>query len=176
MPRLSLCVAGLSLAFSQAVWADVTVNMATVNAQGKVQDIGSVTISETRYGLVFTPDLKGLSPGLHGFHVHEKPSCDPGEQNGKPVAALGAGGHLDPQKSGKHGLPWDESAHLGDLPALFVQADGSASYPVLAPRLNKLDLIKDRSLMVHEGGDNHADHPAPLGGGGPRMACGVIGG
>jgi Cu-Zn family superoxide dismutase len=30
--------------------------------------------------------------------------------------------------------------------------------------------------MIHAGGDNHADHPAPLGGGGARMACGVIGG
>jgi Cu-Zn family superoxide dismutase len=28
--------------------------------------------------------------------------------------------------------------------------------------------------MVHVGGDNHADHPQPLGGGGVRFACGVI--
>jgi Cu-Zn family superoxide dismutase len=28
--------------------------------------------------------------------------------------------------------------------------------------------------MVHAGGDNHADHPAPLGGGGMRILCGVI--
>ncbi|HPY41396.1 MAG TPA: superoxide dismutase [Cu-Zn] SodC2, partial [Thiolinea sp.] len=28
--------------------------------------------------------------------------------------------------------------------------------------------------MIHMGGDNHADHPAPLGGGGARMVCGVI--
>jgi Cu-Zn family superoxide dismutase len=29
--------------------------------------------------------------------------------------------------------------------------------------------------MLHAGGDNHSDHPAPLGGGGARIACGVIG-
>ncbi len=28
--------------------------------------------------------------------------------------------------------------------------------------------------MVHKGGDNHSDHPQPLGGGGARVACGVI--
>jgi Cu-Zn family superoxide dismutase len=28
--------------------------------------------------------------------------------------------------------------------------------------------------MVHAGGDNHSDHPAMLGGGGARMACGVV--
>jgi Cu-Zn family superoxide dismutase len=28
--------------------------------------------------------------------------------------------------------------------------------------------------MIHAGGDNHAEHPAPLGGGGPRIACGVV--
>jgi len=44
---------------------------------------------------------------------------------------------------------------------------------VLAPRLKLADL-PGRSLMVHAGGDNHADHPAPLGGGGARVACGVI--
>jgi Cu-Zn family superoxide dismutase len=48
-----------------------------------------------------------------------------------------------------------------------------ATNPVLAPRMKMADL-KGKALMVHVGGDNHADHPAPLGGGGARMACGVI--
>ena len=129
-------------------------------------------MSESRYGLVFTPRLEGLPPGLHGFHVHENPSCAPAEKDGAMVAALGAGAHYDPQGAGRHGLPWGDG-HLGDLPALYVAADGKASYPVLAPRLALKDLA-GRSLMVHAGGDNHADHPAPLGGGGGRLACGVI--
>jgi len=53
-------------------------------------------------------------------------------------------------------------------------ADGSANYPVLAPRLKKISEIKGHALMIHAGGDNHADMPKPLGGGGDRMACGVI--
>ena len=133
---------------------------------------GTITVTESPYGLVFTPALTGLPAGLHGFHVHENPSCLPGEKDGKKVPALGAGAHLDPQKTGKHGYPWGDG-HLGDLPPLYVGADGVANQPVLGPRL-KLDDLKGRSLMVHAGGDNHADHPAPLGGGGARIVCGVV--
>lgn len=63
---------------------------------------------------------------------------------------------------------------MGDLPVLIVAADGMAHQPVLAPRIDELDKIKGLALMVHAGGDNHADHPEPLGGGGARVACGVI--
>ena len=150
----------------------VTVNM--VDAKGVGPVVGAVRITETRYGLAFYPALKGLQPGLHGFHVHENPSCASVERDGVAVPALAAGGHLDPQAAKKHGEPWDDG-HLGDLPALYVAGDGSATNPVLAPRLKLADVL-NRSLMVHAGGDNHADHPAPLGGGGARVACGVIGG
>ena len=129
-------------------------------------------IVETPYGLAFYPTLTGLPPGLHGFHVHEKPSCAPGEQNGAMAPAIGAGGHLDPAGTKRHGTPWGDG-HLGDLPPLYVAADGSASAPVLGPRLKLADVV-DRALMIHAGGDNHADHPAPLGGGGGRIVCGVI--
>ncbi|MFN2376967.1 MAG: superoxide dismutase [Cu-Zn] SodC, partial [Candidatus Binatia bacterium] len=130
-----------------------------------------ITATDTGYGLLLTPALEGLPPGLHGFHVHENPSCDPGEKDGKKTAALGAGGHYDPATTRRHEGPYG-TGHLGDLPAIYVGPDGKASYPVLAPRLKVVDL-KGRSLMIHAGGDNHADHPAPLGGGGPRIACGV---
>lgn len=89
------------------------------------------------------------------------------------VAAGAAGGHLDPANTGKHLGPYAEG-HLGDLPAVYVDDQGNATYPVLAPRLKSLSEIKGKALMVHVGGDNHADHPKPLGGGGARYACGVI--
>jgi superoxide dismutase, Cu-Zn family len=152
--------------------AELKVAMNVVDAKGVAAAVGSVTVTETAYGLVFTPSLAGLPAGVHGFHVHEKPSCAAGEKDGKPVAALGAGGHLDPAGSGRHGTPWGDG-HLGDLPALVVDASGNASMPVLAPRLKLADL-KGRSLMIHAGGDNHADHPVALGGGGARLVCGVF--
>ncbi|UVW29027.1 superoxide dismutase [Cu-Zn] SodC [Massilia sp. H6] len=161
---------GASCAAANAADLQVTMKMATEKGEGAT--VGTVTVSENRHGLVFTPSLNGLPAGLHGFHVHENGSCAPQQKDGKPVAAGAAGGHLDPAKTGKHGLPWGEG-HLGDLPALSVDAKGAASNPVLAPRLKLAD-VKGKALMVHAGGDNHADHPAPLGGGGARMACGII--
>jgi len=149
----------------------LTIAMNVVDENGLAAGAGQVVVSETKFGLVFMPALSGLPAGLHGFHVHENPSCLAVEREGKKMVALAAGGHLDPAKTGKHDFPWGDG-HLGDLPALYVGADGRAVQPVLAPRLKLADL-KGRSLMVHAGGDNHADHPMPLGGGGGRIVCGV---
>jgi len=93
-------------------------------------------------------------------------------KDGKAVPALAAGGHYDPASTGKHEGPYG-NGHLGDLPALYVAADGKATLPVLAPRLKVSD-IKGRSLMIHAGGDNYSDAPALLGGSGARVACGVV--
>jgi superoxide dismutase, Cu-Zn family len=150
----------------------ITVPMTMVTDKGNGAAIGEVTISETRYGVVFTPMLANITAGLHGFHVHENPSCAPQEKDGKMVPALAAGGHYDPAGTKQHGLPWG-NGHLGDLPALYVDATGKANNPVLAPRL-KLKNLSGRALMIHMGSDNYADQPAPLGGGGARVACGVI--
>ena len=161
----------LACAFGGASAADITIPMKMLGGSGDAAK-GVVVVSETPYGLVFTPSLTGIPTGLHGFHVHENGSCADGQKDGKKVAGLAAGGHYDPKGSKKHGLPWGDG-HLGDLPALAVDADGKASNPVLAPRLKMADL-KGRSLMVHVGGDNHSDHPEMLGGGGARLVCGPI--
>ena len=163
----------LALAMTSVpVLADVVIPMHLVDEHGVGTRIGQITVTESRYGLVFTPALHGLSPGLHGFHLHQNPTCKPSEKGGTRLAAGAAGGPYDPAGTNAHGAPWGDG-HLGDLPALFVDADGSATQPVLAPRL-KLGDLHGRALMVHAGGDNHADHPAALGGGGARVACGVI--
>ena len=153
-------------------FADVLVPMNFVNEKGVGASVGQVIISESKYGLVFTPSLQGLIPGLHGFHLHQNASCEPKEKDGKMVAAGAAGGHYDPAATNVHGTPWGDG-HIGDLPPLYVDVNGTATQAVLAPRL-KLSDLKGRSLMIHAGGDNHADHPAALGGGGARISCGVI--
>lgn len=163
----------LLIAFASAsASAGTVVTMNLVSDTGVGAEVGRITIAESRYGLVFTPALHGLPPGLHGFHVHQNADCGPKEKEGKMVAALSAGGHLDPAGANKHGEPWGDG-HLGDLPPLFVDTNGVSAQAVLAPRLKAAD-IAGRSIMVHAGGDNHADHPALLGGGGPRVACGVV--
>lgn len=167
LAALTLLVCGYAHAASQEV------TLHSVTQQGIGASVGSVKIEESQHGLVFTPSLNNLPPGIHGFHIHAKGSCEPATVDGKTVAAGAAGGHLDPQNTGKHLGPWAEG-HLGDLPALYVTQDGHSSYPVLAPRINRLSEISGKALMVHMGGDNHRDQPKPLGGGGDRYACGVI--
>ena len=152
--------------------AETTVTMKRAESGGPGASVGTVRIVETQYGLAFYPQLTGLSPGQHGFHVHQNGSCDSAQRDGSPVPALAAGGHLDPRNTNRHGPPWGDG-HLGDLPALYVGTDGSADSPVLAPRLKLAD-VANRALMIHAGGDNYSDQPQPLGGGGARLACGVI--
>lgn len=147
--------------------------MTLVSLEGTGKMIGHVTITESRSGLVFTPSLTNLPPGPHGFHVHEAGSCGTNEKDGKQVAAGAAGGHFDPTAARHHAGPSGDG-HLGDLPTLVVADNGGASMAVAAPRLMKLAEVKGKALMIHAGGDNFADQPKPLGGGGERIACGVI--
>ena len=165
-------VVGVIMAASLVFAEDLVVTVNLVNDQGVGKSIGIVTISEGPKGLVFTPKLTDLTPGIHGFHVHQNPDCAAGIKDGKLVPALAAGGHYDPTGTGKHEGPEGQS-HLGDLPALTVGADGKALTAVTARRLKMSD-VKGRSIMIHAGGDNYSDQPVPLGGGGARIACGVI--
>ncbi|WP_252273112.1 superoxide dismutase [Cu-Zn] SodC [Pseudomonas subflava] len=167
-------LAALLAAAASAQAAPLDITLHAVDSSGVGKAVGTVKVEQSRYGLVFTPALSGMEPGIHGFHVHANPSCEPGMKDGKATAADKAGGHWDPEGTGSHGAPWQDDAHRGDLPPLYVDANGKSEQPVLAPRLKSLDELKGHALMVHAGGDNHSDHPMPLGGGGARVACGVI--
>jgi Cu-Zn family superoxide dismutase len=147
--------------------------MTLVSASGTGKMIGNVVITESPNGLVFTPNLTDLPAGPHGYHVHETGSCGVNEKDGKKVAAGAAGSHYDPAGSKQHLGPTG-NGHLGDLPPLVAGADGRATVAVTAPRIKTLADVKGKALMIHAGGDNYADKPAPLGGGGARIACGVI--
>ena len=150
--------------------AVVHIHLLDSNSIGK--EIGMIAVSDSSYGLLLQPNLSSLPPGLHGFHVHEHANCGSEIKDGKVVPGLAAGGHFDPEKTGKHEGPYGKG-HLGDLRPLYVAQDGKSTLPVLAPRLKVSDL-KGRSLMIHAGGDNFSDQPEKLGGGGARLACGVV--
>jgi Cu-Zn family superoxide dismutase len=125
---------------------------------------------------MITVDLHGLPPGLHGFHIHENGACGPSStpsSAGAPVAAGAAGGHFDPARTAMHMGPTG-NGHLGDLPYLTVAADGVDRESLTAPRIRDVATLRGRALVIHAGGDNYADQPKPLGGGGARIACGVI--
>lgn len=161
------------LAAGRAGAEQLSIDMYEVTPQGTGKKMGTIVAESSTYGVIFHPDLRGLvPPGPHGFHVHGNPSCQPAEKEGKMTPGQAAGGHFDPRKTGTHAGPYGQG-HLGDLPALCVERDGRVSIPVLAPRLQLSDL-RGRALVIHEGGDNYSDQPH-LGGGGSRLACGVVG-
>jgi len=167
MLKLSKSLLALTcLAVSTIALADTTVTMNFTSKDGTGKSAGTVLITETKYGLLFTPDLHDLTPGAHGFHVHQNPSC--GDDG------MAAGGHLDPKNTGKHLGPYNDNGHLGDLPVLYVNSNGTATTPLLDPRLHHIKDIDQHALMVHNAGDNYSDTPEKLGGGGSRMVCGII--
>ena len=158
---LAVAVAAMSLAAPAAAQMTVDVFDTTTGTER----LGTIMLQEEAGGGVrFTPDLDDILPvGGHGFHAHVNPDCGAGGQ--------AAGGHYDPGNTGRHEGP-EGSGHLGDLPRLTSEA-GRVVTAVVATRLTMSDL-HGRALVIHEGGDNYSDSPEPLGGGGARLACGVV--
>lgn len=130
----------------------------------KVQ--GVVTFTAVEGGVLVVADVSNLTPGKHGFHVHEHGDCSAHD-------ASSAGGHFNPTKS-KHGGPDSAERHVGDLGNLEADKDGKAHYS----RVDKLltlsgpDSIVTRSVVVHADEDDLTTQPT--GNSGPRIACGVI--
>lgn len=156
----------------------VEIPMNMINDKGAGAAIGTITAADTANGFLgLTLNLAvAIPPGGHGFHIHENPNCGPAEKDGAMVAGLAAGGHYDPAGTGKHQGPSGEG-HLGDLPILFAPVAEMGTerlqHTLVAPRLKLAD-IRGRSIMIHAGSDNFRDEPKALGGGGARIACGVI--
>jgi Cu-Zn family superoxide dismutase len=170
---LALSVMSGLLGTGAALGDTATVTINKIDESGIGAPIGVVVLSDSKKGLSIKPKLSGLPPGQHGFHVHVNPDCGPGEQNGKKASGLAAGGHFDPEKTGKHRGPLSTEGHKGDMPFLTVNDKGESTGSLLAPNL-KVNALKGHSIMIHAGGDNYSDDPAPLGGGGARIACGIF--
>jgi len=111
--------------------------------------------------------VSGLTPGAHGFHVHEKGDCSAPD-------ATSAGGHFNPTNK-PHGNPASAEHHVGDMPALVADASGNASFQ---GELTPMSLgggvtdIVGKAVIVHKDADYYATQPT--GNSGARVACGVI--
>ena len=173
MKRLTLAVTGAILMVTGPLHAaEVTVPINAISSSGVGGIIGTIVFRDTLNGLGFQPNLSGLTEGQHGFHVHQNPACGTMVKDGRTVAGLAAGGHFDPGKSHHHAGPTG-AGHHGDLPTLYVDAQGRANRVSHATRVKTSDL-GGPSVMIHAGGDNYSDQPARLGGGGARVACGIV--
>jgi Cu-Zn family superoxide dismutase len=133
------------------------------DAQGK--SVGKVTLVGTPNGLSGTIEVKRLPPGGHGMHVHMVGKCS-GD------AFADAGPHLNPDHK-QHGLDNPMGAHMGDLPALKVGADGSAKQYFLVKGTFRDLLDSDGSaFVIHASADDQTTDPS--GNSGARIACGVF--
>ena len=141
--------------------------------------IGTAAFSDTGGGTAIMVAVSGLTPGLHGVHLHTNGSCgDSTNDQGQTVVFGGAGSHFDPHESKRHGGPetHSEEGHAGDLPNIAIGEDGRG---ILQLTTDKVTVsagelsIAGRSIVIHANEDNYTDEPA-LGGSGPRVACGVI--
>ncbi|AKJ06825.1 Cu-Zn family superoxide dismutase [Archangium gephyra] len=131
----------------------------------KGQSVGEVTLSETPHGVLIKGTLSNLPAGEHAIHIHEAGKCEAPFQT--------AGGHLNPNKK-KHGVLVAEGKHEGDLPNLYVAADGKAQFDSFAHGL-KLKDVQDAdgaAVVVHASADDYKSDPA--GNAGDRIACGVV--
>jgi superoxide dismutase, Cu-Zn family len=112
----------------------------------------------------------GLTPGWHGTHFHQVGDCsDPGKYELSK-------GHVNHDNS-KHGLLNSDGPDSGDLPNIYAAADGSVNAEVSSESviLTGEDGLLDNdgsALVIHANEDDHASQP--IGGAGPRVACGVI--
>lgn len=128
---------------------------------------GTVTFTSSGDQVKVVADITGLTPGKHGFHIHEFGDCS------DPKAAS-AGGHFNPGKH-QHGAPDAADRHAGDLGNIEADATGKAHLE-LTDKVMKLsgdESIVGRAVIVHEKADDLKTQPTGDAGG--RLACGVIG-
>ncbi|MHC4392028.1 MAG: superoxide dismutase family protein [Planctomycetota bacterium] len=127
---------------------------------------GQVTFTQTMDGVKIEGTFSNLTPGNHGFHVHE--FGDISGQDGKS-----AGGHFNPQGH-DHSLPDSAVRHVGDLGNLIADDAGNATYSRVDKviKLTGAHSIIGRGMIVHAKPD---DGGQPTGNAGPRAAMGVIG-
>jgi superoxide dismutase, Cu-Zn family len=167
---LALSCGGCLIATGVAIAQQLSVDINRISESGVGEKIGTVAVSEGKGGVTFKVSVKGVPKGQHGFHVHDKGDCAAASKDGKMMAGFAAGPHYDPAGTKSHKGPKGEG-HKGDLPALTASPKG-INQTVTASHL-KLDDVRGRALMIHDGGDNYTDNPEN-GGGGGRIACGVV--
>lgn len=167
-----IVAAAFSALAGAASAAVVTVPMSMVTAEGTGAEVGTIKLQDGSGGVKLILDLHGLPAGEHGLHLHQNPSCQPSTADGKTTPAGAAGPHFDPAATKMHMGP-EGAGHLGDLPRVQVGDNGTVKASLTAPRIKSVADMKGHALMLHAGGDNYTDQPA-LGGGGARMACGVV--
>ncbi|MFZ0930411.1 MAG: superoxide dismutase family protein [Syntrophobacteraceae bacterium] len=166
---LSGIILGVALAGCSRKMEEVQVKdaIAVMNPTEGSKVRGVVSFTKDGKGVRIVAKIEGLSPGPHGFHIHEFGNCTSPEANS-------AGGHFNPTDM-PHAGPKSEKRHAGDLGNLEADKNGVAR---LEWTDNVISLegpasIIGRSVIVHAQADDFKTQPT--GASGARVACGVIG-
>lgn len=127
---------------------------------------GVVTFTPSPEGVIVRAEVTGLTPGAHGFHVHEFGDCS-------AVDGTSAGGHFNPTDH-EHGAPEDEHRHAGDLGNIVADETGRGILEWTDPHMELTgpNSVIGRAVIVHEDEDDYSTQPT--GNAGARVACGVI--
>ena len=150
----------------QAQPAAVTKAVCIVQPLGSSQAKGKVTFTKQSDGVLVTAEISGLTPGDHGFHVHEWGDISSAD-------GTSTGGHYNPSGM-QHGQPDAGQRHAGDFGNITADAQGNARYS----RVDKTMMLDGptsvigRAIIIHANPD---DFSQPTGNAGGRIACGVIG-
>jgi Cu-Zn family superoxide dismutase len=161
---LAICCA-LSLTSVSA--QEVKKAIAVLHPASGSQVMGTVTFTKTDGGIQVVADITGLTPGQHGFHIHEFGDCSAPD-------ATSAGGHFNPSKN-PHAGHDDVKRHEGDLGNIEADSSGKAHLELTDKMMTMSGekSIIGRGVIVHEKADDLKTQPTGNAGG--RVACGVIG-
>jgi Cu-Zn family superoxide dismutase len=113
--------------------------------------------------------VSGLTPGLHGLHIHEVGDCSADD-------ASSAGEHYATSET-PHGAPTQVATdrHAGDLGNIIAGADGVAAIDLVDIGFSigvGANSVLDRAIVIHSEADDLLSQPS--GNAGNRIACGVI--
>lgn len=135
--------------------------------------IGTAAVLDIPKGVLITIEARGLTPGWHGLHLHEKADCT-------APTFTSAGGHVHGGGTAVHGLLRGDANETGDLPNFHVGADGTGQAEVFSPFVSltgsggrtALWDADGSSIVIHAARDDHFTQP--IGGAGARVACGAL--
>lgn len=163
-----LAAASLSLLAAVSVSAQESAKAIAVLHPTKASKVeGTVTFTKTGSEIKVVADITGLTPGKHGFHIHEFGDCS--SPDGKA-----AGGHFNPAKE-PHAGHDAAQRHVGDLGNIDADSSGKAHLELTDKMMTMSgeNSIIGRGVIVHEKADDLKTQPTGDAGG--RLACGVIG-
>lgn len=128
---------------------------------------GIVTFTQEKNGIRVAANITGLTPGKHGFHVHEYGDCSSHD-------GLCTGAHFNPTNA-PHGSPQDKHVHIGDFGNIIADENGDGHYDKLNKHIKLFGphSIIGRAVIIHEQPDDLQTQPT--GNSGKRIGCGVIG-